>query len=311
MDSFGCKRSGPVTRQLSPAALCSSGTTRPFGSTLRRYGFPMPRVVDDDEAPVSSRYRPFFRRKLPAARRRTPRGPDDRASTQAQKLIDATRIAKSERPDRPIFSRHDPANEAANVKLGEVRLAQGLNEDAMKSFEAVLTVRPDSVPARVGEVKAAEAAALADRNAGVDGSALLCLIRARKFVPDSPQLLLDFGIQAERMKIYADADAALTRAHELAPDDAKIIYALAHVEFDEQKTDGRRTQSARLFAGAARRCNRPLWPGPSAARGSAQRRSEDRTRAVHRSAAAPERLLLRTGRDCSRDESTRRSEEEL
>lgn len=118
-----------------------------------------------------------------------------------------------------------------------MRLALGLNEDALNSFEAALTARPDSVPARNGEVKAAEAAALADRDAGLDGSALLCLVRARKFVPDSPQLLLDFGIQAENMKVYADADEALTRAHQLAPQDAKIIYALAHVEFDEQRMD--------------------------------------------------------------------------
>ena len=167
---------------------------------------------------------------------------------QAQKLIDSNELQKAS--DLLIeLLHHDPANEAANVKLGEVQLAQGLNEDAMKSFEAVLTVRADSVPARLGEIKAAEASALADRKSGVDGSALLCLIRARKFVPDSPQLLLDFGIQAERMKIYADADTALTRAHELAPDDAKVIYALAHVEFDEQKfADAERNLRAYLKA---------------------------------------------------------------
>jgi tetratricopeptide (TPR) repeat protein len=165
---------------------------------------------------------------------------------QAQKYIAAHELEKAGDLLAGFLRRH-PANEAASVKLGEVRIAQGLNEDALKSFEAVLAVRPDSAPAREGEVKAAEGAALADRDAGLDGSALLCLIRARKFVPDSPQLLLDFGIQAERMKIYVDADAALTRAHELAPDDAKIIYALAHVQFDEQKmTDAERNLRAYL-----------------------------------------------------------------
>jgi tetratricopeptide (TPR) repeat protein len=153
---------------------------------------------------------------------------------QAQKLIDANELQKAS-DLISTFLRRDPANEAATLKLGEIRLTQGLNEDAMKSFEAVLTVRPDSTAARVGEVEAAESAALANRNAGVDGSALLCLIRALKFVPDSPKLLLDFGIQAERMKIYAEAEATLIRALEFAPDDAKVIYALAHVQFDEQK----------------------------------------------------------------------------
>ena len=153
---------------------------------------------------------------------------------QVQTLIDAHDFTRASDLLGDLLQ-HDPNNESANVKLGEVRLAQGLNDDALKSFEAVLAVRPHSIPARNGEVKAAEAAALADRNAGLDGSALLCLIRARKFVPDSSQLLLDFGIQAETMKVYADADEALTRAHQLAPDDARIIYALAHVEFDEQR----------------------------------------------------------------------------
>jgi tetratricopeptide (TPR) repeat protein len=160
--------------------------------------------------------------------------PPESMLEQAQMLVEAHEFEKAGEL-LSDFLRQDPGNETANVKLGQVRLAQGLNEDALKSFETVLAVRPGSVPAREGEVTAAEAVALADRNAGIDGSALLCLIRARKFVPDSPQLLLDFGIQAESMQIYTDADTALTKAHELAPDDARILYALAHVQFDEQK----------------------------------------------------------------------------
>jgi tetratricopeptide (TPR) repeat protein len=160
--------------------------------------------------------------------------PRDNILQQAQKLVDARELGKAGELLGKLL-RQNPKDEAANLKLGEIRLAQGLNEDALKSFEIVLTLQPDSPPAREGEVKAAEAAALTDRKAGIDGSALLCLMRARKFVPDSPQLLLDFGIQADSMRIYGDADAALTRAHTLAPDDPKILYALAHVQLDEQK----------------------------------------------------------------------------
>jgi Flp pilus assembly protein TadD len=116
-----------------------------------------------------------------------------------------------------------------------VELALGLNEDALKSFERALAVNQSAPEAREGEVKAAEAAALADSKAGVNGGALLFLIRARKFVPDSPELLLDFGVQAERMRIFRDADEALTRARQLAPDNLKILYALARVQLDEQK----------------------------------------------------------------------------
>lgn len=153
---------------------------------------------------------------------------------QAQALIAAHQLEKANELLTELVS-SDPGNEAALVELGQVQTAQGLNGDALKSFEAVLSMHPDSLAAREGEVKAARADALADRLAGIDGDALLCLIRAQKFVPDSPELLLDFGLQADRMRIFKDADAALTKAHQLAPDDLKILYALGHVEFDEQK----------------------------------------------------------------------------
>jgi len=170
----------------------------------------------------------------------------DEVLSQAKHLADAREFEKAA-DLLTDFLRRDPASQEANIALGEVRLEQGLNEDALKAFESVLAVNPGSAPARDGAVKAAEAAALADRKAGLDGSALLCLVRARKLVPDSPRLLLDFGIQAENMKIYANAEAALARAHELAPDDATIIYALAHVQFDEQKMpDAERNMRAYL-----------------------------------------------------------------
>jgi len=151
----------------------------------------------------------------------------------ADELIQAHQLQKAEEVLADLVER-EPGNLGARIKLGQVQTALGLNEDAMKSFEAVLAVDPRSTAARDGEVDAAEKAALADQSAGIEGSALLRLIQARKFVPDSPRLLLDFGVQAEKMRIYADADAALKKAHDLAPEDAKIIYALAHVEFDEQ-----------------------------------------------------------------------------
>ncbi len=153
---------------------------------------------------------------------------------QARQLIEARELDKANLLLSDLSQKY-PLNETVLVELGRVQLAQGLNDDAMKSFEAVLGVHAGSEPARDGEVRAAVAAALADRNVGIEGDALLYLIRARKFVPDSPELLLDFGVQAESMRIYRDADSALTKAHELAPEDAKILYALARVQLDEQK----------------------------------------------------------------------------
>jgi tetratricopeptide (TPR) repeat protein len=132
--------------------------------------------------------------------------------------------------------RQEPQNLTAWQSLGEVQLAQMLYSDAMTSFENVLKREPSSTPAQEGEVRAAVADSLASRNAGDQDGALRCLLRARKYVPRSAELLMDFGIQADRMQIYRDADEALTEAHTLAPADATVLYALAHVEVDEQKT---------------------------------------------------------------------------
>lgn len=153
---------------------------------------------------------------------------------EADELVRAHQLEKANELLMDVVQ-HDPGNAVALVKLGQVELALGLNDDSLESFETVLSANPNTPAAREGEINAAEAAALADSKAGIDGTALLCLIRARKFVPDSPRLLLDFGVQAERMRIFRDADEALTKAHELAPADLKILYALAHVQLDEQK----------------------------------------------------------------------------
>ncbi len=76
----------------------------------------------------------------------------------------------------------------------------------MTSFESVLKREPESAPAQDAEVRAAIADSLSSRNAGDQDRALSCLLRARKYVPRSPELLKDFGIQADSMQIYRDAD---------------------------------------------------------------------------------------------------------
>src|SRR5271154_7510590 len=73
----------------------------------------------------------------------------------------------------------DPKNLEAWQQLGEVQLAQSLNDDAMGSFEAVLKTEPESSSAQAGEVRAAIAAALADRAAGSSDRALACRVRAK------------------------------------------------------------------------------------------------------------------------------------
>jgi tetratricopeptide (TPR) repeat protein len=154
---------------------------------------------------------------------------------QARALVAANQLPQANEMLSALVSR-DPQNLVAWQELGDVELAQALNEDAMKSFEAVLKVKPDTPQARAGEVRAAIASALADRAAGNSDLALATLLRAKGYVPDSVELLTAFGLQADSMEIYKDAEAALSEAHRLEPQNAKALYALAHVELDEQKT---------------------------------------------------------------------------
>ena len=133
------------------------------------------------------------------------------------------------------YTQNHPEAVSVLVELGRVQLAQKLSDDAMRSFGAVLAVDPHEAEAQAGEVKAAVESALVDRSAGENDSALSCLVEGLKLVPDSVELLLDFGIQADGMRIYVDADKALTHAHALQPENAEVLYALAHVQLDEQK----------------------------------------------------------------------------
>jgi tetratricopeptide (TPR) repeat protein len=133
------------------------------------------------------------------------------------------------------YAQQHPRVVAVLLELGQVQLAQELSDDAMRSFGAALAIDPGLNEARAGEVKAVVASALADRNHGDNNGALNCLVQGLKLEPDSVELLLDFGIQADAMQIYVDADKALEDAHALEPENAKILYALAHIELDEQK----------------------------------------------------------------------------
>ena len=125
--------------------------------------------------------------------------------------------------------------QAAAPPSKEPAPSQSANDEAMTAFEAALRADPHNAEARAGEVKAGIGAALNARRSGDNDGAMVYLIRARKYVPDDPELLLDFGVQADRMRLYKDAEEALSQALALRPGDAKTIYALGHVELDEQK----------------------------------------------------------------------------
>jgi tetratricopeptide (TPR) repeat protein len=102
----------------------------------------------------------------------------------------------------------------------------------MDSYEAVLKIHPQDQDARKGEVQAGIAEALSARKAGQNDLALAYLLRAKYWVSDDPELLLDTGIQEDAMKLYRDADATLAEAQRLRPNDLKTLYAIARVKMD-------------------------------------------------------------------------------
>jgi len=106
----------------------------------------------------------------------------------------------------------------------------------LDTYEATLAQKPNDATARDGEVKAAISAALQARNAGQNEEALTLLLRAKYWVSDNPELLLDAGIQEEAMHLYKDADVALAEAQQLRPGDLKTIYAIARVKMDLGQT---------------------------------------------------------------------------
>jgi len=152
----------------------------------------------------------------------------------ASRLLEAHELEKAESVIRPLLDR-DPNDAGGLTLLGRIRTEQHRFDDAMQAFEAVLKTEPKNSAAAAGEVKAGIAAALQAKRAGDNEGAIVYLVRARKYVPDDAELLFDFGVHADAMHFYKDAEEALTRSLELRRNDPQTIYALGHLELDEQK----------------------------------------------------------------------------
>lgn len=113
-------------------------------------------------------------------------------------------------------------------------LGQGASDaPELTAARAALAAEPASPEAQHAFVDAAVRQALAARKEGDQHGALATLLHARDILPHDPTLLLDFGLQADSMRLYRDADAALTEALALRPGDLPAIYALGRVKLDE------------------------------------------------------------------------------
>ena len=106
----------------------------------------------------------------------------------------------------------------------------------LDASEATLKQHPGDAEARQAEVNTAIAVALKSKSAGRNEDALSFLLRAKYWVPDNVELLLDTGIQEESMNLFKDADAALAEAQRLRPGDPKTLYAIARVKMDLGQT---------------------------------------------------------------------------
>ncbi len=98
---------------------------------------------------------------------------------------------------------------------------------------ALLHAQGPDPAAQKALVDAAVREALAARAAGDPDRALATLQHARERFPHDHTVLLDFALQADAMRLYRDADTALTEAIALRPDDPATIYALGRVKLDE------------------------------------------------------------------------------
>jgi tetratricopeptide (TPR) repeat protein len=102
----------------------------------------------------------------------------------------------------------------------------------MSSFERVLKSHPGDSAARKGEVDTAVTFSLAEKREHREEAALWLLLRARYWVPDDPELLVDLGIQEDNLKLFVDADAALAESLRIRPDDLNALYTVARVKMD-------------------------------------------------------------------------------
>ncbi len=120
------------------------------------------------------------------------------------------------------------------VATGQTFLSQKRYEEAMGRFEAALNGLPKDEGARRGEVAAATAWALAEIRRQRPDKAMEILERAIAQVPNEPELLVDFGVEATSLGQIGIAEQALQAADKLRPHDPKTIYGLARLEIQRQ-----------------------------------------------------------------------------
>jgi tetratricopeptide (TPR) repeat protein len=108
----------------------------------------------------------------------------------------------------------------------------------MSEFERAIKANPNDVGAKQNEAKAAIEYGLAEQQHNRTEAALWLLLRARYWIPQDPELLLDLGTQEASLTLYTDAASTLTESLRLRPNESQALYALARVDMDLGNMNG-------------------------------------------------------------------------
>lgn len=105
--------------------------------------------------------------------------------------------------------------------------------EAMDRFEAALATSPGNLEARRGETAAAIGWAAEEAQQQHPEKSMTILERAIQHLPDEPELLVSFGLEAITLGQLPIAEQALRAADKLRPGDLNTTYALARLEIEE------------------------------------------------------------------------------
>ncbi|HEX6771428.1 MAG TPA: tetratricopeptide repeat protein, partial [Acidobacteriaceae bacterium] len=125
-----------------------------------------------------------------------------------------------------------PGTSPDAAELGRSLVLEHREVEALPYLEEALRGGDKSTELRDMTVKAAEAVALRQRAAGHRDDALATLLAARAAIPDSFTILFDLGIVEDELRLYRDAERAITEARRIEPGDLKALYAEARVKMD-------------------------------------------------------------------------------
>ncbi len=128
----------------------------------------------------------------------------------------------------------DPHAREANLLAGKLLLSESHYPEAMDRFETLLESSPRDKTVRGLELEAVTKLAANAAQTGKPEAALEALKHARTKMPDNSHLLMEVGLQALDLKLFAESTEALHSARALSPSDPDISYALARLELEEQ-----------------------------------------------------------------------------